>query len=250
MKAAQIFSVLQELAPLSLGMPQDNIGFLIGDPQTEVTKTIIGLDCTTAVVNRAIEEQAQLIITHHPVIFDPLRSVTATENGRVFACLSNHIAVISMHTNLDSAAGGVNDCLAAALGLINVRRIEAEDGLSFRRGELAEAMSAEGFAQYIKSRLNGVVRYTDGGKIIETVAVCGGSGGDYMDLAMRHADAFVTADLKHHQLIMAVEKGYSVFDAGHFHTENTVVEPLATRLGQRIPEVAFLAYDPREIKTA
>ncbi len=250
MKAEQIFSALTEWAPLSLAMPYDNSGFLIGDPQTEVTRAIVALDCTAAVVKKAVREQAELIITHHPVIFDPLRRVTAAENNPVFACLSHGIAVISMHTNLDSAQGGVNDCLAAALGLKNIRRIETEDGFAFRKGELDDAMSADGLARYIKSRLNGVVRYTDGGKSIKTVAVCGGSGGDFLELAMREADAFVTADLKHKVLVSASNMGYPVFDAGHFHTENTVIAPLAKRLGERFREVSFLSYDPKEIKTA
>lgn len=250
MKAEKIFEALCNMAPLSLALSYDNAGFLLGDMQTEVTKAVVCLDATLNVVEYAQKEGAQLIISHHPIIFEPLKSITAQENSRIYKCLASGISVISMHTNMDSAVGGVNDCLAEALGLSNISPIEDSEGFSFRKGTLSEKMSADGLARFVKSCLGGVVRYTDSGKLISTVAVCGGSGGDFYRLAEESgADALVTADVKHSYFIGAADRGFTLIDAGHFHTENTVVEPLAKRLSEKITSVEFLPFNLREIKT-
>lgn len=250
MKAQKIFETLCNMAPISLAMPYDNAGFLLGDRQAEVTKAVVCLDATLNAVEYAEKVGAQLIISHHPIIFEPLKAITAQENPRVYKCLKMGISVISMHTNMDSATGGVNDCLAAALGLKNVTPIEDGEGFSFRKGTLAEEMSADGLARFAKSRLGGAIRYTDGGKPISTVAVCGGSGGDYYRLAEESgADALVTADVKHSYFVGAADRGFTLIDAGHFHTENTLVEPLAKRLSGELPSVEFIPFNLREIKT-
>lgn len=249
MQVKDVYEKLNEMAPFSLALSYDNPGLLIGDAEADVTRVLVALDCTPAVVAEAKSMGAQLIVTHHPVIFDPLRSVTAGENSVVYACLTSGIAVISAHTNLDSANSGVNDCLAAALGLTDVTVIEDDEGFRFRKGVLEPPLSADAFAVRIKSVLGGVVRYTDGGKPIQTVAVCGGSGGDLLELARAEADAYVTADVKHKTLIRASTLGFSLFDAGHFHTEDTVIKPLAERLAACLPGVAVLPMHLTEIKT-
>ncbi len=249
MKVKDIFSVINNIAPVNTALSYDNSGLLIGDWEQTVTKVLVCLDCTPAAVQKAIEISAQLIITHHPVIFDQLKKVIKEKGNVVFECVSNNISVISMHTNLDMAEDGVNDCLADALGLKGVSAITDEEGFTFRKGSLSDEMSADGFARYIKSRLGGVLRYTDGGKPIKVVAVCGGSGGSELGLAMECADALVTADIKHNILIEASAKGYSLFDAGHFHTENVVIEPLVERLNKQISEISFVPFNGKEIKT-
>lgn len=249
MKIKDILNKLNEMAPFSLALSYDNSGFLIGDSEGDVKKAIVALDCTPAVVDEAIKEKAELIITHHPVIFDPLKSVTAQSNKVVYSCLANKIAVISVHTNLDSADGGVNDSLANALELKNIQKIEGDEGFLFRYGELENTMSADELAERIKIKLGGVVRYTNSLKPIKTVAVCGGSGGDFLELAMNKADAFITADVKHKLLIKASANDYSLFDAGHFHTEDTVIEPFVKALADKMPSVLFKPYHLGEIKT-
>lgn len=249
LKVLDIYNLLNQMAPTNAALSYDNVGLLVGDQQNQVTKAVVTLDCTPAAVDYAIGQSAELIISHHPVIFDPLKSVTNQKGKVVYSCLKNNISVISMHTNLDVADGGVNDCLAAALGLFDVTSVIDEEGFSFRKGNLKKTMTADQLAKHIKNTLGGNVRYTDGGKKITTVAVCGGSGGSELVLAMENADAFITADVKHNLFISAAENEYSLFDAGHFHTENVVVIPLAERLGKSLTQVEFLPFNGEEIKT-
>ncbi len=248
MNASAIFEKLNSMAPLSMAMDFDNAGFLLGNMESEVKKAVICLDVTSSVVDYAIEQGANLIISHHPIIFSPLKNITS-DNNRVFACLSNGISVISMHTNLDSADDGVNDTLAKALGLVSIEKITDEQGFVFRKGNFKEPMSAEGLARFTKSKLGGVVRYVDSGKAISTVAVLGGSGGDYWRLAKESgADALITADVKHSLFIDALENGFTLLDAGHFHTENVVVNSLFIKLQSQLTEVEFLPYNSKEFK--
>ena len=249
MKVLDIYKFLNNIAPSELAFSFDNIGILVGDPNAEVTKAIVALDCTPTVVKKAVCEKAELIITHHPVIFEPLKSVVKSEGNVVYDCLVKGISVISMHTNLDVAVGGVNDCLANLLELCDIQLVTNDEGFSFRKGRLKTEMSVDEFAKYIKARLGGNVRYTDGKKLIKTVSVCGGSGGSELTFAMANSDAFVTADVKHNVFIEAVSKGYSLFDAGHYHTENVIVKPLSKVLGKKIENVEFLPFDGDEIKT-
>ena len=129
MTVQDIFTALCQLAPLETALSYDNPGLLVGNAEDKVQKCVVALDCTTSVLQTAQQLGAQLIVTHHPVIFNPLRAVTATgEDSRVYRCIRAGVAVISMHTHLDSAAGGVNSCLAEALGLLKVKPVVENDG--------------------------------------------------------------------------------------------------------------------------
>ena len=249
MKIKEIYNFLTELAPLEKAMPYDNAGFLIGDLNNEVTSALVVLDCTCNVVEKAVEQGANLIITHHPIIYNPLKKITAQENKRIYDCIANGITVISMHTNLDVVENGVNDALASALNLKNVMPITDEEGFTFKYGILNKEISAEDFARQIKATLGGVVRYVDANKPIKTVAVCGGSGSTFCDLAMRYADCLVTADVKHSAFIDASQKGFILFDVGHFHSENVIVNPLAKKLSEKFEGVNFEAVNEGVIKT-
>ncbi|MBE6761336.1 MAG: Nif3-like dinuclear metal center hexameric protein [Ruminococcaceae bacterium] len=249
MKVSDIYGIINQIAPYELALSFDNVGILLGNPEAKVNKAIVCLDCTPNAVKKAIKENAELIITHHPIIFEPLKSVVKSDGNVVYDCLVNGISVISMHTNLDVAIGGVNDQLAKALKLENIQTVTDDEGFSFRKGELKENMSADALAEYVKASLGGNVRYTDGGKNIKTVAVCGGSGGSELIFAMNSADAFVTADVKHKIFIEANAKGFTLLDAGHFHTENVIVNPLTELLNKQINGVQFITFNGNEIKT-
>lgn len=249
MKVSDIFSLINGMAPIETALSFDNSGILLGDPDGKVTKAVVTLDATFAAVSYAKEIGAELIITHHPIIFSPLKSIVKQSGNIVYECLSNGIAVISMHTNLDVANGGVNDCLANALELQNITTLTDEEGFSFKKGELKNEMSADELALFVKERLGGNVRYTDGKKAIKTVCVCGGSGGSELSIAMNNADAFVTADIKHNLFIEADAKEFSLFDAGHFHTENVVIASLAESLNNKAEGTSFFAFNGKEIKT-
>ena len=249
MKVLDIYKIINQMAPVELALSYDNPGILLGNPAAEVTKAVVCLDATKAAVKTAVEQKAQLIITHHPIIFDPIKSVVKQSGNIVYECLANGISVISMHTNLDSCEGGVNDCLANVLELKNITPVTDEDGFSFRRGDLKEPMSAYDLAIFVKERLGGNVRYVSGKEPIKTVCVCGGAGGSLLSLAMDNADAFITADVKHNLFVEADAKGFTIMDAGHFHTENVVVNPLTDFLNKKIKDVSFIAFNGNEIKT-
>lgn len=246
MKVKDIYNLINDFAPVETALSYDNVGILVGDLEQSINKAIVCLDATPAAVSKAISSDAQLIITHHPIIFDPLKTVLS--DSLVFKCVKNNISVISMHTNLDSAVGGVNDRLAEILELENVAIITDQEGFSFRKGELKEKMHADDLAEYIKAKLGGIVRYTDSGKYIKTLCVCGGSGGSELDLAMENADAFLTADVKHNVFIEAVAKNFTLFDGGHFNTENVLIKPLADMLNKNIRGIEFIPFNGQEIK--
>ena len=151
MKVSDIYDFLNVIAPSETALSFDNVGILVGDPSTEVQKSVVALDCTPAVVKKAVAENAQLIITHHPVIFEPLKSVVKGNGNVVYDCIQNGISVISMHTNLDVAAGGVNDCLAKALELEQIE--EYFDGTKpiGRKGKSKISDGVE-FAELIKKK--------------------------------------------------------------------------------------------------
>ena len=147
MTVNDIYSFLNEFAPFDTACDFDNAGLLIGGKDAEVVKFIVALDCTEAVVDEAIQKGAQLIITHHPVIFSGLKSVLA--DSLVYRLIENNVSVISAHTNLDIADGGVNDCLAKALELNDVKKIVCDDGFSFKCGQLNDVLTPEAFAKYV-----------------------------------------------------------------------------------------------------
>lgn len=234
---SDFYDFLDEIAPFSAQESWDNSGFLVGDGCRRVEKALVALDVTEPVLDEAARIGAQLIISHHPVIFGLLKEFHP--QNIAFLAAERGIAVISSHTSLDVADGGVNDCLAKALGLHNIRKCGDELGL-LRIGELEmeKPLSCIEFVEYTANKLNaGGIKYTPTDKRINTVAVCGGSGAEFFRDAMESgADAYVTANIKHNFFIDIRRAGFCVLDAGHFNTENTVVEPLAKRLLERFTD--------------
>lgn len=238
-----IYDAIDRLAPFWLTMDFDNTGILVGDRNREVSCALLALDCTPAVVEQARQLGAQLIITHHPVIFHPLKRVN--EDAVVYQLIRSDIAVISAHTNLDIAQGGVNDALASAIGLRDCRGLELlneQTGAWLGRiGTLPEPLSPEAFAAHIKACLNAAsVKFSAAPRAIHTVALCSGSGADCLDAAISAgADALLTSEVKQHEYLAAAAAGISIFDAGHFDTEDIVIEPLRDYLAKEIPDVHF-----------
>lgn len=224
-------------------MDFDNTGILVGDRNREVSCALLALDCTPAVVEQAKQLGAQLIVTHHPVIFHPLKRVN--EDAVVYQLIRSDIAVISAHTNLDIAQGGVNDALASAIGLRDCRGLELlneQTGAWLGRiGTLPEPLFPEAFAAHVKSCLNAAsVKFAAAPRAIHTVALCSGSGADCLDAAISAgADALLTSEVKQHEYLAAAAAGISIFDAGHFDTEDIVIEPLRDYLAKEIPDVHF-----------
>lgn len=238
-----IYDAIDRLAPFWLTMDFDNTGILVGDRNREIACALLALDCTPAVVEQARQLGAQLIITHHPVIFHPLKRVN--EDAVVYQLIRSDIAVISAHTNLDIAQGGVNDALASAIGLRDCRGLELlneQTGAWLGRiGTLPEPLSPEAFAAHIKACLNASsIKFSAAPRAIRTVALCSGSGADCLDAAISAgADALLTSEVKQHEYLAATAAGISIFDAGHFDTEDIVTEPLRDYLAKEIPDVHF-----------
>jgi len=242
-----ILAYLETLAPRSMKMDWDNVGLLCGSRRTEVTKILVALDPFEGVCREAAAWGAELIVTHHPLIFQALKSVTDdTAIGRSIQLLCReNISAINAHTNLDCAPGGVNDRLAAALGLSDIQVIDpmgvdangAEWGL-LRKGT-AVRQPLSNFLHTIKSALGCEgLRYVDGGKSVSKVAVGGGAcASGMMDAYHAGCDTFVTSDVKYNQFWDAQDLGINLIDAGHFYTENPITACLAETISAAFPEI-------------
>ena len=246
-----IFDKLCEIAPLELQLDYDNAGFLIGRADTPVEKALLSLDVTEEVVDEAVERGAQLIVSHHPVIWDEMKSLTDQKSGseKLLRLLENGIAVISMHTNLDIVEGGVNDVLLSLLGAENEGPFD-DEGCG-RKGRLQNALPLDAFLALCKEKLNTRgLRYYDAGRPAEHIAVLGGAGGSALIEAWRAGcDTYVTADVKYSVFLQARELGINLIDGDHFCTENPVIGVLAKKLGDAFPETAFIV-SARQDQTA
>ena len=243
-----IYEALDSWAPFGIQLDFDNAGFLVGRGDREVTKILVSLDITPEVAREAAEWGAQLIVSHHPVIFHPARSVTDGDptGQTLLALIEGGVAAICAHTNLDAAQGGVNDCLARALELGDLEQLHQDgalpDGSPYGIGRVGQAhkegLSAGSYAAYVKDRLGAAsVRYVDGGKPVSRVAVGGGSCGSMLEDAMKlGCDTFVTADVKYDTFLQARCLGINLMDAGHFPTENVVCPILSEFLKARFPQ--------------
>jgi len=231
---ADVLKTLTDFAPFDAKMDFDNVGHLVGSTTTRVTELLVALDITSEVIDEAIELGAELIVSHHPIMFSAKTVTNSTVVGRkLMKLVSNNISAICMHTNLDAAAGGVNDALAEALGLRNVDLIEPAPAYG-RVGTLASPMPMREFLEHVKTRLNGRgLRYHNSGRAVSRVAVVGGSGGSYLERALELGfDTLVTGEAKYDVFLDARELGMNLIDADHFCTENVVVPKLHALLSK------------------
>ena len=244
---AEILQYIESVAPAYMKEHWDNVGLLCGSRSTPVTKILVALDPFEHVCQEAADWGAELIVTHHPIIFQPMKSVTdETSIGRGIILLCRHgISAINAHTNLDCTPGGVNDVLASCLGLQDIQVISPagtnEDGIPYgllRCGQ-TEAQPLEDFLAAVKEKLgcNGL-RYVNGGKPVQKVAVGGGSCASAMLQALdAGCDTFVTSDIRYNQFWDAHDLGLNLIDAGHYCTENPTIPILARKLQERFPEI-------------
>lgn len=236
-----VFDNLRELAPTELQLSYDNSGFLIGHADAKLSRVILSLDVTDEVIDEAIETGSELIVSHHPVIWDAMKSVTDGDIGakKLLRLIENRIAVISMHTNLDIAPGGVNDVLLSLFEAENEGFFE-EDKCG-RRGRLSKPVTMQEFLPYCKDRLcSSGLRYYDAGRPVEHIAVLGGSGGENIrDAFIAGCDTYISSDFKYHELLLARELGINIVDGDHFCTEAPVMHMLAERLSEAFPGVVF-----------
>ena len=239
MKVKEILDFLGEKAPFDTCEEWDNVGLLVGSGYLPVTRVLVALDVTDGALEAAKAVGADLIVTHHPVIFRPISRLSA--DSLPYRLAAAGISVISAHTNLDKAVEGVNDTLAARLGLTDIEI--AADGIT-RIGTLPEEMSADAFAAHAAEALGMPVRAA-GDKPVKKVAVCGGGGGGFIAACFGLADCFVTGEVKHHEWLMAAGR-INVIDGGHYSTEVPVVDTLCGWLTEAFPDLMVVPYHEGE----
>lgn len=233
-----IYDYINTLAPYDEQESWDNSGHLIGDFRKEVKRVVMALDATKEVADFARDVEADLVISHHPIIFSGLKSIKA--DTAVYKLASADIAFLCAHTNLDKAVGGINDCLAEELGLSDLYKLQ--DGFTVV-GELDEEMSIDDFAELVADKLDVAgIRYTDTDRIIKTVAVCGGAvDEEFIYNSAGVADCYVTGDAKYHQMLDAQQAGICVISAGHFETENKPFLKLKEKLESIFVDVELIS---------
>ena len=235
-----LITEMEAWAPTSLAESYDNVGLLIGDASKPVKKILVALDATRAVIDEAISGNYNCIVTHHPLIRDPLRSITAADaTGRKILSLIKHdICLYTAHTNLDKAKGGVNDCLAKKIfdeeqSYVMVKDLQdANTGLG-RIVILEEEITLEQLLNQVKTALGlSHVRYSGNVSAkIKKVALCGGSGMSFWQTAKKeNCHVYITGDIKHHDGLDALDAGLLLIDTTHYSGENVIVNAIVSRL--------------------
>lgn len=241
-----ILDEMERIAPLSLMQKGDNSGLLVGSPEDKAEKVLAALDITNEVVEEAAKKDANVIISHHPVIYNPLYSLSDKNP----ACRASKygIACLCFHSPLDLAEGGINDIIYDMLkepfGLSEPECFVEDVGGGHGYGlvcRLKSAVVPDNAAKMLKDLFScSVVRYTRCGRPIEKLAFCSGGAGSMLSDALKlGADAFITGDVKHDQMINALNSGATLFDCGHFHTENIVLPYLKKRFAEDMPQLPF-----------
>ena len=228
----QIYEAMQRIAPLELAESWDNPGLLV-DCGGPVEKVLVTLDITPEVVEEAAAKGCSLIVAHHPVIFSPLKKLGSRDVP--FQLVQSGISAICMHTNLDAADGGVNDCLAKKLGLNDVFLLNDE-----KIGRIGTLSCEKGLEEFLRDVIEllgcGGLRYCRGSGRVHRVAVGGGACGEYIPQAIAQGcDTFVTSDLRYNDFLDT--RGLNLIDAGHFPTENVVCPTVKAYLEEHFPEV-------------
>lgn len=244
-RVKDIVSIIDALAPFDMALPWDNVGLLAGDPESVVTCVVTALDVTPGVVEEAKRLGAQLIVTHHPILFSPVQRVCADDpqGSLILSMLRAGISMIAAHTNWDLARGGSNDALMQAAGF------EGAVGDGFlRTAELTPPLAPEALQRTLGERLKTqALFYGDRARPVRRLACCSGAGGEELPAAAKAgADCYLTGELKHHELLEAMQRGLRVALVGHGPSE----EPAADALNRALQSQAdALQYSVRVIRS-
>lgn len=243
-KLSEIRGALEEMAPLGAAEECDNPGLLLGRTEREVARVYVALDATREVAERAIETGAELLLTHHPVIFRGIKALNdeSGQGEKLLCFLRADLSVYSSHTNFDSCPGGMGDLVCRRLGLGKLFVLEESHfpqqgfGIGFV-AELPEEKSCRELAALVKERFGlPFVQFYDAGRRIRRIACCPGSGrGQFAAVLRSHADVFLSGDMGHHEGLDYLEEGISLIDAGHYGLEQLFVPYMAGFLRERFP---------------
>lgn len=250
MEIKELLEKFEEIYPLDLQESWDNSGLQVGNTNNDLKGIVLSLDLEYESIEKAVESGANLIINHHPLLFNPTKSLDlSTELGKKIELLiKNDIAVYACHTNLDAAKGGVNDNLARILGLKDVGILEDRDEINMARYGFIEEIKAEEFAKIVKDKLKAraVSLYGDGEKTVSKIALCGGAGSDFIkDAIANDCDLLVTGDVKYHEAVDAIADGLIIVDPGHFASENHIIYKLEKDI-KNLTKVDILTYSKED----
>lgn len=256
-KCRDIAGFIKRIAPPELAEDWDNVGMLLGSPERDIRTILLCMDITAKTVEEAIGCNADMILSHHPLIFRPLKSLNEEypKAQIISKLIRSNICVYSAHTNLDAAVGGVNDRLAQVLELQEIDSgscIDKEKFVNLQYGKigvLKNPIELNGFISMVKDRLNTsyvrVIGYID--RKVEKVAVFSGSFDEGLfPLSRDMADVLVTGDIKYHTALDLLEAGLCVIDAGHFNTEKIVLPFLASSLKEQFPGIGIVVSNVEE----
>lgn len=241
--ALDIMNALEEWAPLELAEDWDNPGLQVGDPNAVIKKVLVALDVIDGVVEEAKEQNANFIVTHHPMLFSPIKKIQreAGVGGRIFSLIQHGIGVYSSHTNLDVAKGGTNDVLAELLELQNVAILKPTKIYQDKMqgiGRIGDCKTPLPFLQFAKKAkevfgLDTMRLVGEESRMIKRVALCTGSGMEYASLARSMgAEVYITADIRFHEAQKAWDREIALIDGTHFASEALIVPTLCNYLTQ------------------
>ena len=242
MNSIEIIKYFETKYPQDLAYDWDNVGLQVGTLNSKVERVLVTLDITKAVVKEAITNKVNLIISHHPLMFKPMEKlIYDSPRGWIIKNLvQNNISVYSAHTNFDVADQGMNDVLAAKIGIINPELLDDVDNIG-RFGKIEE-ITLDALIEELKVKFNlqtvKVIGKTD--KMVDTVGVSGGSGSHHMYAAKkRNCDVYITGDVTYHTALDAVQLGLTVIDVGH-HIEVIFVEYISKMLHDQFGNIEFI----------
>lgn len=247
MKIFEIISEIEQYAPLHLQESYDNCGYMCGSPNEEITGILLAIDVTEAVIDEAIANKCNLVISHHPLIFKGIKSLTPDTyiNRSIIKAIRNNITVYAAHTNIDSTCNGVSMTMADKIGLKNCRPLHPGRyemcGLG-AIGEVENEVPAIEFLTKIKEIFGcRALKHSEICKTtIKRVALCGGAGAEFIEDALGEgADIYITGDIKHHDWYRA-EKRIIIADIGHYESEQFTKELFYTIVKKKITNFALL----------
>ena len=243
MKVKDIIKVIEDFAPLSVQEGWDNSGLCVGSPDDDVTGVLLALDCTPELVDEAVACGADMIVTHHPLIFSGLKKITGEDlvSAAVIKAIKAGVAIYAAHTNADKVLEGVSGAMAARLGLENVEILDrSPEGYGLGAvGDLPEAMTSEQAVAFVKERFSlktvRCSRPVEG--MISRIAVCGGSGGSLISAARASgARLYISGDISYHNFF--TPEGFMLMDIGHYESEIDIVDILFSLIKKNFPTFA------------
>ena len=252
MLCKEIIQVIEKTYPKHAAEEWDNVGLLVGRIEKNVSKIYIALDATDEVIDAAIAKEADMIVTHHPMIFSPMKKITDEHfiGRRVVKLLQHDISYYAMHTNYDVL--GMAELSGRILGLqqeevLVVTNAECILGIG-RVGELQENLTLEACCELVKNNFNipSVKLFGDKDSVVMRAAICPGSGKSVIKTAIKKgADVLITGDIDHHEGIDAVAQGLAIIDAGHYGLESIFIKDMETYLKENLKNIEIVTAETK-----